>query len=121
MAKTITYTDDRKSTLKAYVTGFALSILLTLIPYFLVSDHLIGEVFLVSSILFFAFLQLLVQLIFFLHMRQESKPRLNLIVFISFASIIVIVVVASIWIMQHLNYNMSLIRLNNVMQYGEGF
>lgn len=112
---------ESKKTLKSYVTGFVLSIVLTLIPYFLVTNHLLNPVLLVTTIIIFAFLQLLTQMIFFLHMKQESKPRLNLIIFISFFSIILIVVVASIWIMQHLNYNMSLMQLNTVMQYGEGF
>src|ERR1700733_3242301 len=112
---------ERKKTLKSYVTGFILSILLTLVPYFLVTRHLLSPIILVGTILIFAFIQLTVQLLFFLHMRQESKPRLNLVIFISFFGIILIVVVASIWIMQHLNYQMSLMRLNTVMQDGEGF
>lgn len=112
---------NTEKTVKPYVVGFILSIILTLIPYILVMNHLLSGYVLVGTILLFAFIQLLVQMIFFLHMKQESKPRLNLLIFISFFSIILIVVVASIWIMQHLNYNMSLLRLNDVMQYGEGF
>ena len=112
---------ERKKTLRSYVTGFILSILLTLVPYFLVTNHLLSPEMLVGVIIIFAFIQLIVQLLFFLHMRQESKPRLNLIIFISFFGIILIVVVASIWIMQHLNYSMNLLQLNTVMQQGEGF
>ena len=112
---------ERKKTLQSYVTGFILSILLTIVPYFLVTNHLLNPEILVGVILIFAFIQLIVQLLFFLHMRQESKPRLNLIIFISFFGIILIVVVASIWIMQHLNYSMNLLQLNTVMQQGEGF
>jgi cytochrome o ubiquinol oxidase operon protein cyoD len=112
---------ERKKTLTSYVTGFILSILLTVVPYFLVTNHLLSPEILVGVILIFAFIQLTVQLLFFLHMRQESKPRLNLVIFISFFGIILIVVVASIWIMQHLNYSMNLLQLNTVMQQGEGF
>ena len=112
---------ENKRRLGSYINGFILSIVLTLIPYFLVTYHLLSSYFIVIVILIFSFLQLVVQLIFFLHMKQESKPRLNLIVFLSFAGIIVIVVSASIWIMQHLNYNMNLLQLNTVMQDGEGF
>ncbi|MGH7203436.1 MAG: cytochrome o ubiquinol oxidase subunit IV [Candidatus Levyibacteriota bacterium] len=112
---------EHPGTLKSYVTGFILSIVLTIIPYFLVSNHLLSGALIVAIVIGFAFVQLAVQLLFFLHMREEAKPRLNLLIFISFASIILIVVVASIWIMQHLNYNMNLIQLNNEMKYGEGF
>jgi cytochrome o ubiquinol oxidase operon protein cyoD len=110
-----------KGTLKSYITGFIFSIILTLIPYFLVVYQIIKGNFLVAVLIIFAIAQLLVQLIFFLHMREESKPRLNLMVFISFVGIIIIVVVASIWIMENLNYNMTLIQLDKVMQQGEGF
>ena len=112
---------ERKKILKSYVTGFILSIVLTLVPYILVTNHLMTPIILVGVILVFAFIQLAVQLIFFLHVKQESKPRLNLFIFILFFCTILVVVVASIWIMQHLNYRMSLLQLNNVMQYGEGF
>jgi cytochrome o ubiquinol oxidase operon protein cyoD len=108
-------------TLKAYVTGFILSLVLTLVPYFLVINHLLTGYTLVTVIIVIALVQLLVQLLFFLHMREESKPHMNLIIFISFVGIIVTVVVASIWIMQHLNYNMTLIQMDKVMKSGEGF
>lgn len=113
--------NDRSKTQTSYVTGFILSILLTLIPYFLVMTHLLSGYPLVAVILIIAMGQLAVQLLFFLHMREESKPRLNLLVFLSFIGIICIVIVASLWIMQHLNYSMNLMQMNNIMQYGEGF
>jgi cytochrome o ubiquinol oxidase operon protein cyoD len=121
MQKTNEQSKDAKKTLKSYITGFILSIILTLIPYFAVTNKLLSGATLVTVLILFAIAQLMVQLIFFLHMREESKPRLNLVVFISFVGIIVIVVVASIWIMQNLNYNMTLIQLDKVMQKGEGF
>jgi cytochrome o ubiquinol oxidase operon protein cyoD len=110
-----------KGKLKSYITGFILSIILTLIPYCLVTYKILTGNAIVIVLIIFAIAQLLVQLIFFLHMREESKPRLNLLVFISFVGVIVIVVVASIWIMENLNYNMTLIQLDKVMQQGEGF
>jgi cytochrome o ubiquinol oxidase subunit IV len=108
-------------TLKSYIMGFVWSIVLTLIPYFLIVYHILSGYVIVTVLLICAMAQLFVQMYFFLHMKGESKQRLNLVIFISFFGIILIVVVASIWIMQHLNYNMSLLQLSNVMQYGEGF
>ncbi|HSX09895.1 MAG TPA: cytochrome o ubiquinol oxidase subunit IV [Candidatus Saccharimonadales bacterium] len=113
--------EQAQKTFRSYVTGFISSLILTLIPYFLITKHLFTPDFQVTIIIIFAMLQLIVQLVFFLHMREESKPRLNLVIFLSFFGIILVVVVASIWIMQHLNYNMSLVQLNTVMQNGEGF
>jgi cytochrome o ubiquinol oxidase operon protein cyoD len=119
--ETIEGSKDAKGKLKSYITGFILSIILTLIPYFVVTNKLLSGAVLVSVLILFAIAQLFVQLIFFLHMKEESKPHLNLVVFISFVGIIIIVVVASIWIMENLNYNMTLIQLDKVMQQGEGF
>jgi cytochrome o ubiquinol oxidase operon protein cyoD len=113
--------EQQKKLLKSYVTGFIFSIVLTLVPYFLVSNRLLTGDILVAFLLIFAFLQLIVQMLYFLHIKEESKPRLNLFLFLSFLSIILIVVIASIWIMQHLNYNMSLMNMDRVMKQGEGF
>lgn len=111
----------QEGTLKSYTIGFILSIILTLIPYFLVTNHLSTGWIFVGIILLFAMIQLIVQMLFFLHMGKEARPRWKGFVFVTFVGTILIVVIASIWIMQHLNYNMNLLQLNNVMQYGEGF
>ena len=62
---------------------------------------------LLATIIGFAVLQLVVQVVFFLHLGREKKPRYNLLFLISTVGIILVVVVASIWIMNHLHYNMS--------------
>ncbi|SRR5258708_6703890 len=119
--------ENYKGLLKSYIIGFILSVILTLLAYIPVQIHVSSHHMALSHelityfILPLAFIQLIIQMIFFLHMANESKPRWKLVVFISFVSIIFIVVVASIWIMNHLNYNMSLIQFNNLMKYGEGF
>lgn len=118
---------ERHGSLKSYILGFLLSIVLTLIAFYFVMQHdqshhmIFSHEFLIILILILAFFQMLVQLFFFLHLGKKGQSPMNLIVLISFMSIILIVIVASIWIMQHLNYNMSLIKLNNVMKNGEGF
>ncbi|HZE86868.1 MAG TPA: cytochrome o ubiquinol oxidase subunit IV [Methylomirabilota bacterium] len=107
-------------TFRSYVIGFILSIILTIIPYFLVVNHLLRGEVLVAALLGFAMLQLLVQLLFFLHMGQESKPRWNLIVFICFISIILIIVIGSLVIMHNLNYNMNSSDMSNYLLEEEG-
>src|ERR1700758_2142123 len=116
-----------KGLLKSYIIGFILSVVLTLAAYypvyFQVNSHhmMIPHQTILFIIIPLAFIQLIVQLLFFLHLGQEEKPRWKLAMLISFFSIVLIIVIASIWIMQHLNYNMSLIQLDRVMQQGEGF
>ncbi len=86
-----------------YITGFLLSIILTLTAFYLVSSHMLGKN-LISAILVLAVLQLIVQLIFFLHLG-DTKSRLNSTLFLSTMSLVLLLVGASIWIMGHLNYN----------------
>jgi cytochrome o ubiquinol oxidase operon protein cyoD len=116
-----------KGLLKSYIIGFLLSIILTLAAYFPVEMHVnanhkvYSHITLIVFIVILAFIQMIIQLLFFLHLGQEEKPRWKSFMFVSFISIVLIVVVASIWIMTHLNYNMSLMQFNNLMKYGEGF
>ena len=98
--------NEQGSLMKAYVVGFVLSLILTFAAYYLVTLQLLSGNTLLVSILVLAFVQLFVQLWFFLHLGREQKPRWNLIFFLSTAGIIFIVVAGSIWIMSHLNYNM---------------
>lgn len=93
--------------LKSYVTGFVLSIALTLIPYFIVVNHLFGGSSLIYVAVLFGVAQLLAQVIFFLHLHKKSKPHWNMIVFIFTVLIVSILVVGSLWVMRNLNYNMS--------------
>jgi cytochrome o ubiquinol oxidase subunit IV len=99
-----------KLTLKPYIIGFILSLVLTFGAYFAVDLrqqlHFTNEVTIIF-ILILAVAQLFVQLFFFLHMGKEKGPKWNLAVFISFISVILLIVIASLWIMYHLNYNMS--------------
>lgn len=91
---------------KSYLLGFILSLLFTIIPYYLVTNHVLTSDVLTAGILGLAMIQLLIQLIFFLHLGEESKPRWNLIMLISTFGIILLIVVGSIWIMNNLNYKM---------------
>ena len=92
---------------KSYVVGFILSILLTVTPYFIVVNHVFASSIIIAAIVLLAILQLLVQLTFFLHLSSESKPRWNLTAFIFSTLIVAILVAGTMWIMYHLDYNMS--------------
>lgn len=100
------YEASRKA-LTSYVTGFVLSLILTLIPYFIVVNHLLGNQSLVWVAVSFGVAQLLVQVVFFLHLHKKSRPHWNMIVFIFTILIVMILVVGSLWVMYNLNYNMT--------------
>lgn len=90
-------------TFKSYLTGFILSVILTLMAYFAVVSHAPNALLIILTL---AIIQLLVQLIFFLHVGKGSDSLWNIVVLFSTIGIILILVLGSIWIMNHLNYNM---------------
>lgn len=53
-----------------------------------------------------AVVQIVVHLVYFLHMNTSSEERWNLVALLFTAMIIAIVVVGSLWIMYNLNINM---------------
>lgn len=102
---TTTYEASHGS-VKSYFIGFLISIVLTIIPFYFVMTHIVSKEFIVVTIIVTAILQLLVQLICFLHMSHESHPRWNLTAFIFTTIVVTILVIGSLWIMWNLNENM---------------
>lgn len=95
--------------LAARVIGFVASLILTLTAFLIFFHPEFFHVEMKMNIIFIfvlALLQSSVQSIFFLNILGEKGPRWNLVVFASTISIIIIIIVGSIWIMNHLNYNM---------------
>jgi len=113
------------ATFKSYAIGFALSVVLTLAAFFVVLRpewfHM-GYGAIVPTIILLAVAQLFVQLIFFMHLASETGQRWKLSIFISTIGIVLIVVIGSIWIMNHLNYNMmaSPSMMNSYIQGQDG-
>ena len=93
--------------MKPRLIGFVSSLILTLIAYYLtIHPELLDNKSIVVIILGLAVLQAIVQLIFFIDLWKEKGTRWNLYVMVNAFSIILIVIVFTIWIMNHLNYNM---------------
>lgn len=97
------------NTIGSRVFGFIGSLILTLTAFWLIvrpGVFPLEKPMIIAILLSLAVCQALVQSIFFLHILQEKKPRWNLIIFASTICIILVIVVFSMWIMHHLNYNM---------------
>ena len=90
-------------TYASYLTGFALAVLLTAIPFWLVMSRSLPEATIVAIILPLAAVQMLVHLHYFLHLDFSSAQRWNLAAFAFTAVVIVLIIGGSIWIM----YNLS--------------
>lgn len=92
--------------LKPLFTGFILSVGLTIAAFFLVEFSLLGAKALLFAIFGLATLQAAVQLLCFLQLGIEAKPRWNLHLFLFGLLLMILVVVGSIWIMANLDYRM---------------
>lgn len=95
------------ATVWSLTTGFVLAVCLTLAAYFVVANHWLYGVWAVVAVVALAIVQLLVQLIFFLHLGREGKPRWNLAAFFFMLIFLFIIIAGSLWIMYNLNYNMT--------------
>ena len=99
----------------SYIIGFVLSVITTFLAYSFVVNEMWSSDVLVYVVLAIAVVQLVVQVVFFLHIGRGSKWKL--ITFLFTLLIIAIVVVGSIWIMQNLNYNMMDMSPDEMKQY----
>ena len=93
----------KTSTLNGYLFGFIASVLLTLTAYFLVDKQLLIDRELIIAIVVLAVAQAIIQLIFFLYLGKEARPRSNLLVFLFMLLILSILFIGTLWIMYSLN------------------
>jgi cytochrome o ubiquinol oxidase operon protein cyoD len=94
-------------TFKSYMTGFILSVILTAIPFALV----MGKAFHSSStaslvLLGFAAVQIVVHMIYFLHMSSKSEHGWTMLALVFTGVLLFIMMSGSIWVMYHMNHNM---------------
>ncbi len=92
---------------KEYLTGFVLSVLLTAIPFWLVMAKVLPTPTITTLvILAFAMVQVVVHMVYFLHMNPKSEGGWNLLALIFTAVLLVIVLIGTLWVMHHMNSNM---------------
>ena len=97
----------REATLRSYLTGFALALVLTVIPFGLVvTGGGLPRSLIVSGILLAAIAQVLVHLYYFLHLNGSAGERWNLLVILFTTQILVILAGGTVWIMVNLHRHM---------------
>ncbi|MDN7131646.1 cytochrome o ubiquinol oxidase subunit IV [Vreelandella profundi] len=95
-------------TVKSYVTGLVLSLVLTIIPFGAIMFGSFSMPINVGIIAVTAILQVLVQLVMFMHLNFKSDDGWSMLSFVFTISILVLVIGGSLWIMQHLHLNMMI-------------
>jgi cytochrome o ubiquinol oxidase operon protein cyoD len=93
-------------TLKGYMTGFTMSLLLTAIPFGLVMAGTLPRSAILFGILLAAVVQIVVHLHYFLHLDTSSSERWNVMALLFTVLIMVILLAGSIWIMYNLRVRM---------------
>lgn len=95
-----------KTQIIRYSLGFVGSIALTLAAYLLVTQSSIDGSLLLWAIALLAIIQLFVQMVCFLHLGEEDRPRWRMWSFVSITGALLLIVFGSIWIMHNLGYHM---------------
>ncbi|MGY0570967.1 cytochrome o ubiquinol oxidase subunit IV [Bradyrhizobium sp. RDM12] len=94
-------------TFSTYMLGFVLSVVLTAIPFWLVmSGTLPSKQITALVIMAFAVVQIVVHMIYFLHMSPKSENGWSMMALIFTIVMVVIALSGSLWVMNHLNSNM---------------
>ena len=95
------------ATLRDYLTGFVLAVVLTAIPFWLVMSKALGTSWLVALILLgLGAVQIVVHMVYFLHMNARSEGGWTFLALIFTMVLVVITLAGSLWVMYHLNQNM---------------
>jgi len=99
--------DGPHSTFKGYMTGFVLAVVLTVIPFALVMGKVFGSSSMTGLVILgLAAVQMVVHMIYFLHMDTKSQGGWSLLALVFTLVLVVITLSGSIWVMYHLNTNM---------------
>jgi len=95
------------ATFKGYMTGFVLSVILTAIPFWLVMAKVFDKPSTtIMVVLAFAAVQIVVHMIYFLHMDAKSEGGWNMLALVFTVVLVVITLAGSLWVMFHLTSNM---------------
>jgi cytochrome o ubiquinol oxidase operon protein cyoD len=93
--------------LREYLTGFILSVILTAIPFWLVMAKVFPDARVTTFIVVvFAVVQIVVHMVYFLHMNTKSEGGWTMLALMFTLIVVVITLTGSLWVMYHLNSNM---------------
>ena len=94
-----THHEGSHGSVKSYMIGFVLSIILTAIPFGLVMYPSLPKNLTVLIVVAMAVIQVVVHLVYFLHMDRSKEQRNNVSTFLFTAMVIALLVGLSLWIM----------------------
>ena len=99
--------DDLHVTMGDYVKGFILAVILTAIPFYLVMNNVITDRSTAVLVLgLFAIVQVLVHMVYFLHMNGKIQGGWTMLSTIFTVIFLAIAISGTLWVMFHMNTNM---------------
>lgn len=98
--------DDSHGTLAGYVIGMTLSVLLTFVSFGAVMTDILPRRFGLAAIVIACVAQLVVQLVYFLHIGASRSQRSNTAIFACTGFLIAVIVGLSLWVIHNANVNM---------------
>jgi cytochrome o ubiquinol oxidase operon protein cyoD len=107
--------EGHHATIKEYVIGFGLSVILTAIPFWLVMNGIIADKTIAALVITaFAAVQIVVHMIYFLHMSGKIEGGWNLMALLFTFLLVGIILSGSLWVMFHLNANMMPVKMDGM-------
>lgn len=94
-----THHEGNHGSVKSYMIGFVLSVILTAIPFGLVMYPSLPKDLTVMIVVALAVIQVVVHLVYFLHMDRSKEQRSNVTTFLFTTLVIALLVGLSLWIM----------------------
>jgi cytochrome o ubiquinol oxidase subunit IV len=90
-----------------YLIGFGMSVVLTAIPFWLVMAGVLPSKAATGFVIMgFAVAQIVVHMIYFLHMNAKSDEGWTMVALVFTLILVVITLAGSLWVMHHMNVNM---------------
>lgn len=99
--------EDIGQGLRGYVIGLALALLLTAASFAVLRTHYVWAPAIPIALIVFAIAQMGVHLVFFLHITTGPDNTNNVMALAFGVLIVVLLIGGSLWIMAHLNRNMT--------------
>ena len=100
--------------IRGYLIGLGLAVLATFVSFYVSGTSLVWQPSIPAALIVLAIAQMGVHIVFFLHITTRPDSMNNIMALTFGVFIVFVLIVGSIWVMAHLNYNM--LPIERVMQ-----
>ena len=111
-----THDGQGHGSLRGYLVGYLAAMLLTIASFLAAGTDALAPSSVTAAVTVLAIAQMLVHLIFFLHISTSPNQRTNILAFVVTAVVVSMIVAGSLWIMSHLHSNMMPVDPQMIMQ-----